>query len=358
MLSFEVVTDLSEFRALKSEWNSLAATFSNPLYLHEWFDHCIATHGGESDLNVFVARRNGTIRAIAPLIVDRSLSVPRLRFITHPLNELMNGFLYADDASLEAVCAGVLRSGFSISLHGLGVDSQDLQALCRSSRMKGLLLLRPKPIAIASVRLHSDGQSIEARMLAPERAKIRRKRNTAERAGLFQFDVVVPTEENLDYYLGEAFRIEASGWKGLAGTAILTVPKKKRFWQDFSRAAVRLGFLRLFFLRIGGVNAAVRMAAEYGGRLWGYKIGYDERFAKYAPGILLTHETLRYAIEQRLDAVEFLGQAEPWQVRWPIELRFRTTMKFYPFSIDGSLALGRDAAAILSRQWKKHGRES
>jgi CelD/BcsL family acetyltransferase involved in cellulose biosynthesis len=348
MLSLEVVTDVLKFRALKSEWNSLAATFGNPLYLHEWFDHCLTAFGEEADLKLLVARRDGVVRAIAPLIIDRSESVPHLRFLTHPLNELMNGFLYADDASLTTVCAGVLRSGFPLSLRGLGVDSKDLQALCKSSWMKGLVLRRMK-IAVASVRLHTDWKSIETQMSSAYRSEIRRKRSAAEREGPIKFDVVSPTEENLDYYLSEAFRLEASGWKGRAGTAILSVPKKKRFWREFSLTAVRLGLLRLFFLQIGGINVAVTVAAEYAHRLWEYKIGYDERFARYAPGILLTQETLRYATEQRLDAFEFLGQLEPWQQRWPIELRFRCTLRFYPVSIDGGLALGGDSAAFLSR---------
>jgi len=355
MLSLEVVTDLSKFKALKSEWNNLAIIFGNPLYLHEWFDHCLTTYGDVSDLRVFVARRDGAVRAIAPLIIDRSESIPRLQFLTHPLNELMNGFLYTDDASLTTVCVGVLRSGFPISLRGLGVDSKDLQSLCKSSRTKGLVVLRPKTVAIASVRLHADWKSIEAQMSSANRSKIRRGRNAAEREGPIKFEVVSPTEENLDHYLSKAFRLEASGWKGRAGTAILTIPKKKRFWQEFSLTAARLGLLRLFFLRIGGTNVAVTVAAEYAGRLWEYKIGYDERFARCAPGILLTQEILQYALEQRLDALEFLGQAEQWQQHWPIELRYRSTMRFYPFSIDGGLALARDAAEFLSRRCRKYG---
>jgi len=342
MLSLQVITDVSEFRALKSEWNQLAVTFRNPLYLHEWFDHCISAFGKELDLKIFVARDEGAVRAIAPLVFDRFEGIQQLRFLTHPLGEASHGFLHADDASLKTVCAGIMHSGLPLSLPGLGADSNDLQALCNSSRVRGSLVVRPKSVVVACVRLSDDWKSIETKMSSKTRKFIRWARRAAEREGPVKFDVVLPTEEDLDHYLVEAFRVESAGWKGQAGSSILSDPKKKRFWQEFSRAATRLGILRLFFLRIGGATVAMRMAAEYAGRLWDYKIGYDERWARFSPGILLTQETLRYAIERKFDALEFLGQAERWQRRWPIELRYRTTIRFYPISIDGSLALVHD----------------
>jgi len=353
MLSLQLVTDVSEFRTLKNEWNQLAVPTRNPLYLHEWFDHCITAFGEETNLKIFVARSDGVVRAIAPLVFDRSEGIRRLRFLAHPLGEGSYGFLYADHASLKTVCAGIMNSNLPLSLPGLGADSKDLQSLCDTSRVRGLLVLRPKSVAVASVRLDNDWKSIEAKMSNKTRKFIRWARRAAEREGPVKFEVILPTEEELDHHLAEAFRVEAAGWKGQTGSAILSEPKKKRFWQEFSRTATRLGILRLFFLRIGGVTVAMRLAAEYAGRLWDYKIGYDERWARYSPGILLTQETLRYAMERRLDALEFLGQAERWQCRWPIELGYRTTIRFYPVSIDGSLALVHDTWNFSVNRIKK-----
>jgi CelD/BcsL family acetyltransferase involved in cellulose biosynthesis len=342
MQSLQVVTNLPEFRALKSSWNDLAIKFRNPLYLHEWFDDYLSAYGDESDLKVFVARDDGVVRAIAPLILDRSEGVAQLRILAHRVGETDNSFLYADDASLTTVCAGILHSGFPISLPGLGADANDLHALCQSSRTKGMLVVRPSAVAVASVRLDADWNAIKAKMTNKNRKFIRWAWRAAEREGPVKFEVVTPTEEDLDDHLRDVFRVEAAGWKGQGGSAILSDPKRKHFWQTFSQTAARLGLLRFFFLRIGNATAAVRMAAQYAGRLWDYKIGYDERWARYSPGILLTQETLRYAIEQRLEAFEFLGQAERWQHRWPIDLRYRSTVRFYPLSVGGSLALGQD----------------
>jgi hypothetical protein len=54
--------------------------------------------------------------------------------------------------------------------------------------------------------------------------------------------------------------------------------------------------------------------------------------------------------EQKLVGLEFLGQAERWQHRWPIELLQRTTIRFYPVSAGGGRALGSDTWSFIERR--------
>src|SRR5207247_10269646 len=63
---------------------------------------------------------------------------------------------------------------------------------------------------------------------------------------------VVDGSERLDELLEEGFRVEASGWKSRAGTAIASRPDTRRFYTDVARWASDRGWLRLAFLRLGG----------------------------------------------------------------------------------------------------------
>jgi CelD/BcsL family acetyltransferase involved in cellulose biosynthesis len=112
--------------------------------------------------------------------------------------------------------------------------------------------------------------------------------------------------------------------------------------------AARSAMLRMFFLRAGQKTMAARMAVEYSGELWELKIGYDEKFSACSPGIVLTHETLRWACEHGLTAHRFLGSAEPWQRWWSLELRHYQSVRLYPFSVPGSVALLRDASQLAT----------
>jgi CelD/BcsL family acetyltransferase involved in cellulose biosynthesis len=118
---------------------------------------------------------------------------------------------------------------------------------------------------------------------------------------------------------------------------------------EYARLAAREGLLRLSFLRLAGEPIVVQMDVEHGGRLWGLKMGTDERWLKYAPGILSTHELFRWASERGLAACEHLGEAEEWQRRWPYEVRERSTFRFYPRRPGAALALGLDAVQFARR---------
>jgi CelD/BcsL family acetyltransferase involved in cellulose biosynthesis len=171
--------------------------------------------------------------------------------------------------------------------------------------------------------------------------------------GKVEFEVLHPDVGTFTPYLEEFFRIEASGWKGRAGTAALCNPHAHQCYCDYARSATQLGTLRLFFLKIDGKAIAGRIAVEHGKRLWELKIAYDEAYSKCMPGIILTHETLRYAVERGLEAYEFLGQAEAWERHWPCEEDEYVSMRVYPFTLIGQLSLAQDVYQLALREGGK-----
>jgi CelD/BcsL family acetyltransferase involved in cellulose biosynthesis len=114
-----------------------------------------------------------------------------------------------------------------------------------------------------------------------------------------------------------------------------------------------MGVLRVFCLRVGATPIAAGMILHYAGRLWGLKQGYDERWAACAPSILLAQDSIRYACEQGLTAYEFLGSAEKFQTRWPIQLTPYSRARYYPFSLLGLAALCIDACRIPLNHLKR-----
>ncbi len=160
------------------------------------------------------------------------------------------------------------------------------------------------------------------------------------------FETVSPGEADVHHYLRQLYVVEAAGWKSRTGTAILSDARIERWCNEIGPAAAKLGMLRLFFMRIDESVVAALMALEYAGRLWTLKQGYDERWSDCAPGILLIHESIRYACEKGLVACEFLGSAETWQKRWPIEFTPHSRLRFYPLSLRSLLAVTDDACRL------------
>ena len=129
--------------------------------------------------------------------------------------------------------------------------------------------------------------------------------------------------------LHDCLRLEAAGWKGQSGTAIVSRPETWRFYARVARAASDAGTLRLGQLRLDGRLIAFELEIEHGGSLYDLKSSYDEELRKYAPGTLVALECLAYAHLRRLRTYEFLGTEYPWKRTWTSALRDRPAVDLF-----------------------------
>lgn len=346
MPTLRVISDVSQFMALAGEWNALAAPFQTPLLRHEWFVACLKGFGEGRELAVFTAYENGRLRAAAPFMIDRSALVPKLCALGYETTE-PSGFIYADEAALAVVAKAVVACGLPAMVPRLRADGLELRTLRGSTtRLRGAWFVRFGNTATATLPLGCNFAAFESRMPGAERRNIRRRLKLAERDGPVSFEVVAPGEDNVHRHLRDLYEVESASWKRRTGTAILSDARIERFCTEIGVKAAQLGILRLFFMRIGSTTAAAGMVLEYAGRLWGLKQSYNERWAPCAPGILLAQESIRYACEKGLVAYEFLGLAEKFQTRWPIELTAYSRLRYYPWSLRSLVAVCDDALRL------------
>jgi CelD/BcsL family acetyltransferase involved in cellulose biosynthesis len=78
--------------------------------------------------------------------------------------------------------------------------------------------------------------------------------------------------------------METAGWKGEAGTALASNPAHARFFREVTRAFAERGALNLIFLDAGGTEVAATCDLVAGGVDFCFKVAYDERFSRFAPG--------------------------------------------------------------------------
>ena len=192
-------------------------------------------------------------------------------------------------------------------------------------------------------------------MTPKARQSMRRMERLAEREGGLLLDVVSPSVASVRAHLQEFYRVEAAGWKGEGGSAMLLDRRKNRLFDFYAEATAAEGTLRLLFLRHEGEAVAGLMLVEYRDRLWGMKIGYDENWARFSPGNLLSHAGIRLGYQRGLERYEFLGKAEEYQRRWPIERHMHSTVHFYPYSVTGGLALAGDVGGYIVTRLKRRG---
>jgi CelD/BcsL family acetyltransferase involved in cellulose biosynthesis len=143
----------------------------------------------------------------------------------------------------------------------------------------------------------------------------------------------------------ECLRLEAAGWKGGSGTAILSSPATTGFYRAVFEMLRRSGELRLSLLRLDGRLAAFDIGFLFGDRLYSLKTGFDETQSKVVPGLVLRLSIVEHCFEHGLAANELLGGDLPWKRNFATASREHRTLRCYPTTVTGRAARFGDAYA-------------
>jgi CelD/BcsL family acetyltransferase involved in cellulose biosynthesis len=98
-------------------------------------------------------------------------------------------------------------------------------------------------------------------------------------------------------WMQDFIRLEASGWKGRAGSAIGCREDDRRFVDEVFREAFRRGRLAITGLDLDGRPLARHVMFTAGEGAFTFKIAYDETYAICSPGVLAEVDNVRQFIE-------------------------------------------------------------
>lgn len=346
----EVLRSIPQLEALRMEWNSLADDHGHALLRHEWFVSAAkALHEGR-ELAVVIRTNGSRLDAAAPLVRTSAAGIERLEFIgAYALHEPA-GFLARDATAKHRLLDDVVRLQRPLVLQRL--PAQDALALEGATRRRGVLVRRETGPCLG-VDLQGDAGDRAARPSGRLRADLKRAWARAAEHGDVSIDVTSPVPADVDAALEAFMRIEASGWKRKAGSALAVNAATRAFFRSYCRLAAGNGILRVLTLRIGQAVAASQLAVEVYGRLWLLKIAYDEAMARCSPGFLLNAEALAYASRRGLRSYEFLGGAEAWEERWRPARRSCGLAVFYPWTVRGGMIASLDVAGAAWRRVRR-----
>ncbi|WP_201835051.1 GNAT family N-acetyltransferase [Microvirga zambiensis] len=149
--------------------------------------------------------------------------------------------------------------------------------------------------------------------LGKMRQNLRRRRRRLEKRGAVSVDMRKGSRAG-ENFLAEFLALEASGWKGRMGTAILNDPKLVAFYTTLVRNFANQGRLEWHGIRVGSRLIAGQLGVRCREALILHKYAYDEDFAECSPGHLLTEEVIKEAFSCR-DLAELSPMSEAHQCR-------------------------------------------
>lgn len=123
--------------------------------------------------------------------------------------------------------------------------------------------------------------------------ELRRQRNRLADQGSVSFDVA-RNPGDVTAALETFLKLEASGWKGQRGTALGQHAGDAAFIRRATTALTETGQCEIVTLSAGDAPVASAILLRHQDRAFYFKLGVDERFAKFSPGVQLTLDLTRH----------------------------------------------------------------
>lgn len=98
--------------------------------------------------------------------------------------------------------------------------------------------------------------------------------------------------EGLDAWIEAFLALELAGWKGLAGSALAAQPATAHLFRESINGAARRGRLERLTLSLDDAPIAMLATFLTPPGAFSFKTAFDERYARYSPGVLLQRENL------------------------------------------------------------------
>jgi CelD/BcsL family acetyltransferase involved in cellulose biosynthesis len=333
---------------IAEEWERLAKTtnaapFLRPAWTHAWW-----AAFGSGRLEILTLRDDGrgdTLVALIPLYrrLGRRLSASNW-------HTPQFGMVAASPAAAAALAAALFeRRPFELSLGFVDASSPELELYRAAAAAAGYQVLERTLERSPYVTTSGTWEAFaRERLSRNRRSQLGRARRRLEREGRVELEIA-DGAERLEELLTEAFRVEASGWKGAEGTAISSKPQTLRFYQEVAGWAAGQGWLRIAFLRLDGRALATMVLLETGGVLYYLKGGYDPAFERFSPGMVLLGSVIEHAFGNGIGRVELLGGDERYKLAFTSDVKDKRRFQAFAPSPLGLLsrtafAYGRPAA--------------
>jgi CelD/BcsL family acetyltransferase involved in cellulose biosynthesis len=290
-----------------SQWRALAERANEPngYYLPDWTLAVNASARGRTGVSALSAWSDAGQGCAARLIglmpvvsIWRAYRIPLPALVSaHPYGTLCTPPLDRDvshDAVTQLMRAARQAGAHALILREVSLDGAAMKAFAEVLRQQDLRLRVLQSHLRACLDATRDaGELLREALGAKKLKELRRQRHRLAEHGAVRFEVartpdkVVPA---LECFLS----LEASGWKAKRGTALVQDEGDASFIRRAGIALAETGQCEIVTLRAGDTAVAAAIVLRHQNRAFYFKLGIDERFAKFSPGVQLTLDLTRH----------------------------------------------------------------
>jgi CelD/BcsL family acetyltransferase involved in cellulose biosynthesis len=292
--------EFSQLAAIADEWRELAARALSPNVFYEpaFALAAAAVFGGDAGaVLVWSGTSPRKLLGFFPARIERrryGLRLPVLVGWTHPYAPLGTP-LVEREAAEPVIAAWLAHLAGNTELPGLlllpflpedGPFGAALAAILRRARMPAADFNRHRRALLAPQR-EDRAKYLQRALSARKLKELRRIGRRLSELGALMFTAATESP-GVETAADDFLALEASGWKGKARTAAAHHAEISRFMQTALRGLAAEGKVAINRILVDGRAIAAAITLRSADGAWFWKIAYDERFARYSPGVMLT----------------------------------------------------------------------
>ena len=165
----------------------------------------------------------------------------------------------------------------------------------------------------------------------------------------------VRDEEQCREAIELVFRLHNMRWQNRGGSDAFNTSALRGFHREFSRLALKRGWLRLYVLRLNETPVACLYGFLHDRKFYFYQSGFDSSYEKNSVGMITMGLAIQRAIEEGVEEYDLLHGDETYKSHWSRDRRELSQLKLYP--PDGMGRLCRRSVEVekasrkLARRW-------
>jgi len=294
------LTPLTDVSATKWRVLSERAAEPNGYYLPEWELAVQASARGRTGVSALSAWSDtGNLTGLMPVIsMWRAYKTPLPVLVSaDPYGTLSTPLLdrdRAEDAAADLLDGARQAGAHALILRDMSLDGAALTALSGVLRRDGITPRVLQSHVRAALDATLDAEQLLREGLGSKKLKeLRRQRNRLAESGEVRFEVARRPAE-VKAAIETFLNLEASGWKGKRGTALVQHAGDATFIRRATPDLAATGQCEIVTLRAGETPVASAIVLRHLDRAFYFKLGVDERFSKFSPGVQLTLDLTRH----------------------------------------------------------------
>lgn len=318
------INNYRDFLSLEEKWNQVLSKCNHTVFsTWEWLSICWKHSGTNKRLIVLLAKDNGEIIGIAPLMYTVrtmfGLKRAKIEFMDDGVSDY-NDFILVEK---EDECVNLFIKHLNrFPLHWDCVDLSDISENSKALPQLNRIAKNVTPFHTCSyIQLPKTHTIFMDSLKRNQRRDIRRNLRRLEdkyKVEFTQYSGELPLDEEMNSF----FDLHQKRWESKSLPGVFASQTIRNFHLEIAKKFFEKGWLGLFQLKVSGTPAAALYGFKYQSKYYDYLTGFDPKFFPYNVGNLLRSHTIGECIKEGFAEFDFLRGAEEYKNRWNTQIRF------------------------------------